>query len=123
MDVLMSATHEPLVVLGLDSKIRKANEAFCTLFKTTAEELSGQILYQAAGGQWNLPPLKKLVEQTSLQSKQIDSAEVQSVFPKAGLRKFQVTSRRFFHESRGVPLLLLSFDEISGTRAMEARST
>jgi two-component system CheB/CheR fusion protein len=123
MDVLMSATHAPLLVLGLDSKIRKANEAFCTLFKTTAEEISGQSLYQASGGQWNLPALRKLVEQTSRESKQIDSAEVQSVFPKAGLRKFQVTSRRFFQESRGVQLLLLSFEEISGTRAIEAASS
>jgi len=122
MDVLMSATHEPLLVLGVDCKIRKANEAFCTLFKISTEELSGRSLYQAAGGQWNLPALKKLVEQTSRESKQVDSTEVQSVFPKAGLRKFHVTSRRVFQESRGVQLLLLSFEEVSGSRAIDAGS-
>jgi len=120
IDVLMTATNQPLLITGIDSKVRKANAAFCNLFDVHLEEVVGQNLYEAGGGQWNIAPLRKLVEQTSREHADGDSMEFEAVFPKAGLRRLRVTSRRFFNESRGIQLLLLCFAELPSSSLLEA---
>ena len=114
VDVLISSTTQPLLILGIDAKIRKANDAFCNLFGVRAEELSDKSLYHAGDGQWNIPELQKVIENTSRDNKPSETVEFQTAFPRAGLRRLRVTSRRFSQESRGMQLLLLSFEEISG---------
>jgi two-component system CheB/CheR fusion protein len=113
VDVLMSATNQPLLVLDPDAKVRKANQAFCRFFGVSLEEIAQQSLYEAANGQWNLPELKAMLEQVTSANKPLQTVEIQSAFAKAGWRKLAVTARRFFQESRGMQLLLLAFEEVA----------
>ncbi|HZR18590.1 MAG TPA: chemotaxis protein CheB [Verrucomicrobiae bacterium] len=114
VDALISATTQPLLILGIDASIRKANEAFCAFFGVKLQELADQNLYEAYEGQWNLPELRKLVEDTAREGRPSGSIELQVTFPRVGLRRLRITSRRFFQESRGMQLLLLGFEELSG---------
>lgn len=114
VDVLMAATNQPLLIIAPDSKVRTVNQAFCNFFAVKSEDVVGRSLYEAAGGQWSLPGLKAMVEQAASESKVAQTAEIQSTFPKAGWRKLRVTARRFFEESRGLPLLLLTFEAANG---------
>jgi two-component system CheB/CheR fusion protein len=114
VDVLMGATNQPLLILEPDSKVRKANQAFCGFFGVSPEEVTERSLYEAANGQWNLPELKAMLEQVTSANKPTQSVEIQATFPKAGWRKLRVTARRFFRESRGMQLLLLGFEEVAG---------
>jgi two-component system, chemotaxis family, CheB/CheR fusion protein len=108
-EALISTVREPLLVLDSDLTVRKANQAFCDTFKTKSGDTEGRLLYDLGNGQWNLPGLRRLLEEVLPKQKNFEGFEVDHTFPSIGRRRILLDARRIESGRRkqGVILLVL----------------
>jgi two-component system CheB/CheR fusion protein len=112
LEVVLGMVHQPLLVLGIDLKVRSANRTFLQTFGLTPEQVQGKLIYDLNDHQWNIPQLKTLLEDVLPRSKNVNDFALESHFPKVGFRKLRLNASRFFEEGRGMPLILLAMEEI-----------
>lgn len=99
----------PALVLDADLRVFKANVAFCDAFETNLGKTERQLIYDVGGGEWNIPELRKLLEEVIPEQTAITDYGVRADFPKIGERTFRLSARRLERES-GLPgMILLTF--------------
>lgn len=111
LEVVLGMVHQPLLMLGLDLKVRSANTAFLELFEATSEQTVGRLVYDLADQNWDLPQLHTLLEDVLPRNKHVSGFLLECNFPKIGFRKFRVNASRFVEEGKGMPLILLAMEE------------
>jgi two-component system CheB/CheR fusion protein len=114
LDLVMGMVHQPLVMLGADLKVRNANLAFLEAFKVQTDEVVGRFFYDINNRQWNIPSLRTLLEEVLPSNQQVRDFMVETPFPRIGLRKLRLNAARFFQEGRGMPLILLAIEDVTG---------
>src|ERR1035437_401749 len=60
--MVVDVVHEPILILDKDLRIMAANEPFYRMFQVEEKDTEGKIVYQLGNGQWDIPDLKKLLE-------------------------------------------------------------
>src|SRR5579871_1262359 len=83
-DSIVDTVREPLLVLSADLRVRKANRSFFRTFKVSPEETVGQRIYDLGNQQWDIPLLRKLLEEVLPENTAFDDFEVDHVFPAIG---------------------------------------
>jgi len=81
---IVETVREPLVVLDADLRVISANRSFYEIFKTKPGETAGQLLYDLGNRQWNIPKLRKLLEETLPTGTAFDNFEVEHEFKTIG---------------------------------------
>ena len=114
---IISLVRQPLLALTADLKVSRANEAFCRTFQITTEEAENKRVYDLGGGRWDSPPLRQLLEEYLPSQGEVRDYRLEHDFPNIGKRRFMVNARRFYEESRGLQLILLSFEPAASDRA------
>jgi two-component system CheB/CheR fusion protein len=114
LEVVLGMVHQPLLVLGLDLKVRSANKSFLETFGLTPEKAVGQSIYHMSDSEWDLPELHALLEEVLPRNKNISGFSLESNFSKLGFRKLRLNASRFFEEGKGMPLILLAIEEMAG---------
>ena len=102
--------REPLLVLDADLQVVTANRAFCQYFQVKAEDTIGHRMYELGNGQWNIPALRKFLEEILPANKKFEGYVVESVFPGIGSRKIVLNARRIVREKGNRALILLAMD-------------
>ena len=59
---VVDIVHEPILILDEELRVMAANEPFYRTFQTDQNETEGKVVYKLGNGQWNIPSLKKLLE-------------------------------------------------------------
>ena len=59
---VVDVVHEPVLILDKDLRVMAANESFYRTFQVEPKDTEHQIVYELGNGQWNIPSLKKLLE-------------------------------------------------------------
>jgi PAS domain S-box-containing protein len=119
---VIATVREPLVVLTTDFHVRTANRSFYELFQVTPEETEGQFIFQLGNGQWNIPPLRKLLQDVLPRNVSFNNFEVDHVFPSLGRRIMILNARRIHGEEGSPELILLAMEDVTDRRrAEEAR--
>jgi len=106
--------HQPLLVLGLDLKVRSANLSFLKAFNLSENQAVGRLIYELNDKQWDIPQLHTLLEEAFPRNNKVTNFIVESHFPKIGFRKLRLNASRFSEEGKGMPLILLAMEEVSG---------
>src|SRR5690349_14972219 len=75
-DSIVDTVREPLLLLDQSLRIVTANAAFCRTFGQARTEVEGQSLYEIAGGEWNLPELRRLLEKLLPANTELQDFEV-----------------------------------------------
>jgi two-component system, chemotaxis family, CheB/CheR fusion protein len=114
LGMVMGMVHQPLLMLGLDLKVRSANEAFLKEFGLKSEDAVGRLVYELKGGEWDLPQLRNLLEELRTRKRQVNDFVVEGHFGEQGFRKLKVSASRFSEEGKGIPLILLAVGEEGG---------
>jgi two-component system CheB/CheR fusion protein len=114
LDIVLSTAKEPLLTLGADLKVRKANESFYRKFQMKPEETEGRFLYKAGRGQWNTSDLRKLLEDVLPKSKEIRDFPLQATFPEVGKRNLLINAVRFYDEGWGLQTILMAIEDVTG---------
>jgi hypothetical protein len=63
---IVDTVREPLLMLDTTLRVRSANRAFYQTFQVSAEETENRLIYELGNGQWDIPALRTLVMQDSL---------------------------------------------------------
>jgi two-component system CheB/CheR fusion protein len=114
---VIATIREPFLVLDKKLRVVSANQAYLHTFDVRKEETLGQLVYSLGNGQWNIPALKKLLEETLNKGTTIENYEVSHHFEQIGFRKMSLNARKIKMDEEGVSgdseLILLAIWEYS----------
>lgn len=90
---VVDIVREPVLILDKELKIMAANECFYKTFKVDKKDTEGKLIYELGNGQWNIPKLKKLLEDILPNHTFFNGFEVQHKFPDIG-KKIMILNAR-----------------------------
>jgi len=106
----------PLLVLDDKLCVQTANKSFCKSFKISARETVGRLVYELGNGQWNIPELRKLLENVLPRKKVFKDFEVTHEFESIGRRTMLLSGRQVDHLQR----ILLFIADVTERRESQA---
>ena len=112
---IVETMHEPLVVLTPDLTVKSCNAAFYSQFHVEPEETHGIKVFDLGNSQWDIPELRRLLEDVLPDSHEFNDYEVEHEFEGLGRRVMLLNARRLDH----VQLILLGIRDITESRKAE----
>jgi PAS domain S-box-containing protein len=119
-ETVIRTVPDPLIVLKADLRVHSANEAFYSTFKVSPAETEGRSIFELGNGKWDLPELRKLLEEVIPRSNSFDEFEVAQDFERIGQRTFLVNARMLKGPEGGVKMVLLGMQDVSQRKRAEA---
>jgi two-component system CheB/CheR fusion protein len=112
---VQAAMGESLLVLDRDLRVKLANPAFYKFFQMTPEETVGLPVYELGNRQWDIPELRKLLEDILPLDAAFQNFTVEHDFPGVGRRTLLLNGCRVAKEqsAAGEDLILLTMTNIT----------
>ncbi|HEX5268830.1 MAG TPA: PAS domain S-box protein, partial [Gemmataceae bacterium] len=118
-EAIIATVREPLVVLESDLRVRTANRSFYNTFRVRPAETEGKLLYDLGNRQWDIPALRKLLEDILPENTAFEGFEVEHDFPAIGRRVMLLNARRLYREGDHAELILLAVEDVTALREAE----
>jgi PAS domain S-box len=115
---LVETVREPLVVLDSYLRVTSANRSFYQTFMVAEQETEGRLIYDLGNRQWNIPKLRKLLEEVLPEKRILNDFEVEHVFESIGQRTMMLNARQVIREGEG-GLILLSIEDVTERHQVE----
>jgi hypothetical protein len=94
-----------------------ANEAFYSMFQVERVETEKNNVYELGNGQWDIPQLRKLLEDILPKNTFFKGFEVTHNFPIIGKKVMILNARRIYREDKGSqlcpPTILLAIEDVT----------
>jgi two-component system CheB/CheR fusion protein len=113
-EAMVATVREPLLILDADMRVVSANRAFYRTFQVAGEAVQGQCLYDLDHRLWDLPALRKLLEDILPQDTAFDDFVVTQDFPRIGNRTLRLNARSLLNEAGQPELILLAIEDATG---------
>ncbi len=117
-EAIISTMHEPMLVLGKDLRVKSANKAFYKKFGVTEQQTEGVLLYNLGNKQWNIPALRKLLEDIIPKNSQFLNYEVKHTFLHLGEKIMSLNASRIIQKTHREHLILLIIADITEVRQL-----
>jgi len=123
---VVDVVREPILILDKDLRVMAANEAFYRAFQVEPKDTEKKVVYDLGNGQWDIPALKKLLEDILPQNTFFKGFEVIHDFPFIG-RKVMILNARQIHSKENTasesfpPIILLAMEDV--TEMMDVAKT
>jgi len=118
-EAIVETVREPLVVLDRNLNIKTANRSFYQTFQTLREETEDHLIYEVGDRQWDIPDLKKLLEDILPQNTSFQDFEIEHEFPAIGRKIMRLNARRIFQGDNGPQRILLAIEDITERKRTE----
>jgi PAS domain S-box-containing protein len=115
-DNILDSVHEIRLLLSADLSVQQANDAFYRTFKVTPAETVGRLIYDLGNQQWQIPELRKLLEDILPQSSEFLGFEVSHTFSQIGRKTVRINARQVFCGGKPTDLILLVIEDITERR-------
>ena len=109
---IVATVREPMLVLDAKLHVQSANRSFYRSFQVDAAETEGRFIYDLGNGQWDIPALRKLLEEIVPRDGAFDDFEVEHDFEHIG-RKTMLLNARHFPPRGNHELVLLAIEDIT----------
>ena len=106
----------PLLALDPQLTVEVANDAFLSQFRVTREETVGRPVYELCDGQWDIPELRRLLEQIVERNSTIEDCRVEHDFERVGRRILRLKARRIRRPDEKDFILLAISDDAERER-------
>jgi two-component system CheB/CheR fusion protein len=106
---IVDTVREPLLVLTPELKVLSANESFYRAFQVGREETQDQLLYELGNRQWNIPQLRRLLDEVLPADQKFAEYEVEHDFETIGHRAMLLNARKLDQAQ----LILLAIEDIT----------
>lgn len=112
-DNIMGSIREPIVVLDSDLKVVKANYSFYQTFSMKPDVTEGFLIYDLGNLQWNIPALRKLLEDILPGNSAFHDFEMEHEFETIGRKIMHLNARRIYTKSNQTQLILLAIEDVT----------
>ncbi len=109
---IVDTTRYPLLVLNAELRVESANQAFFTAFRVPPAATIGRRVYQLGNNQWDIPELRRLLEEILPTNSVLDDFQVTHNFNDIGTRTMLVNARRL-HGAQSQPRIVLVLADIT----------
>lgn len=110
---IVETMRYPLLVLTPDLRVDRANQAFLDEFKVDRQETIGRLIYDLGNSQWNIPELRRLLEDILPSNSAFDDFEVTHDFGHIGRRTMLLNARRLQGDDDESLLIVLVIADIT----------
>jgi two-component system CheB/CheR fusion protein len=104
---IVSTVREPLIVLDPKLRVISANKSFYNIFKVKPKETLGKQIYNLGNRQWNIPKLRKLLEEILPKNTSFNNFEIEHDFKTIGPKTMLLNARRL----DTVQMILLAIED------------
>src|SRR6202046_4137312 len=115
---IVDTVREPLLILDTTLRVQSANRAFYQTFHVTSEETENRLIYELGNGQWDIPDLRRLLEDIVPKSSVFHDFELEHTFPVIGRRVMLLNARKL-QEGRHGELLVLAMEDVTARKRAE----
>jgi signal transduction histidine kinase/DNA-binding NarL/FixJ family response regulator len=116
---IVDTVREPLLILDATLRVRSANRAFYQTFRVSSAETENRLIYELGNGQWDIPDLRRLLEDIVPKSSVFNDFELEHDFPAIGRRVMLLNARKLQAGQHG-ELLVLAMEDVTERRRSEA---
>jgi len=116
---IVNTIREPLVVLYPKLTILSANKAFYKTFKTNTKETIGRHLYEIGNMQFDIPLLKKLLEEILSKKRKFNDFEIENNFMAIGHKVLILNAQKLKIAGKDDQMILLAIEDITDRRSLE----
>jgi PAS domain S-box-containing protein len=116
-DKLIDSVREGLLILDPDLFVHSASGSFYATFGVQPDETVGRRVYELGNGQWDIPELRRLLEDVLPRQSSFDDYEVTHAFEDIGERVMLLNGRRLDH----MDLILLAIRDVTDIRKSAVR--
>ncbi|OGY12155.1 MAG: hypothetical protein A2741_01785 [Candidatus Zambryskibacteria bacterium RIFCSPHIGHO2_01_FULL_43_27] len=115
---VVDIVHEPILILDKDLRVMAANESFYDTFQVDSKDTENKIIYDLGNGQWNIPALRKLLEDILPKNTFFKGFEVAHEFPSIGKKVMILNARRIYSKEGNTsesfpPIILLAIEDVT----------
>jgi two-component system, chemotaxis family, CheB/CheR fusion protein len=118
-EAILRTARDPLVVLRADLTVDSANEAFYKTFKLKPAETEGQSIYDLGNQQWDIPRLRRLLEEIIPRDSFFNDFEITHEISGRGLRVMLLNARRLNNPEGGPERILLGIEDVTEQRRLD----
>jgi len=117
-EAIVEAVPTPLVALNVDWQVNKANRAFYETFQVSPSQTSKISLFELENRQWNIPILRRLLEDVRVSDVQLINFELDHLFEPLGQKTLLLNACKVERED-SVSMILLSIEDITQRKQFE----
>ena len=115
---VFATIRDPLIVLDHRFHVTIATSGFYKKFELTEKEAKGKLLFQILEKQWDIPELRRYLENISEENNSFNDFEITQVFPAIGQRTLVLNGRQL-ERLDGHKMILLAIEDITDKRKVE----
>lgn len=115
-EAVLDTVRQPMLALDRNLAVQFINPAFCRAFKVSAQEALGTSLYKLGDGRWDVPTLRRLIEQVLAREGSVSDFEVQHEVPGLGHQRLRLSARRVDYSAGKQQLTLLAIETIEAEK-------
>lgn len=116
---IIDTFRDPLLILDTNLNIVAANTTFYEKFSSTPAETEGRKIYDLNNRSWDIPQLKKLLEETLREDSIFRDFVIDHEFPVIGRRTLLLNGRRIFEKGGQTEKILLVLEDVTSRRRHE----
>ncbi|MBD1931554.1 MULTISPECIES: CheR family methyltransferase [Cyanophyceae] len=121
-EAIVETVQMPLLVLDNKLRVNRANRSFYETFQVSSLETIQSSIFEIGNGQWDLPTMRSLLEDTFANDTPIANFEVEHCFEQIGQKTVRLTACRIL-QAGDVQMLLLAIEDISQQKQFEAEKS
>ncbi len=110
---ILGSIREPLILLDSGLEVVMANPSFYRTFNVKSDETEGVLIYDLGNGQWDIPDLRKLLEDILPQNTNFHDFEVEHDFETIGRKIMHLNARRIYDQGNQTQLILLAIEDVT----------
>jgi len=117
MKTLVDVARESFLILNSNLEVISGNSVFYQTFKVSSKQTENVSLYKLGNGQWNIPELKKLLEDILPSKKTVKDYVVMHNFETIGKKTMVLNARQI----DSVQLIILAIEDITVRKELEEK--
>jgi len=114
---IVDTIREPLIILDHSLQVVTANRSFYRFFHVMPNDTENRPIYELGDGQWDVPQLRKLLDDLLPEKRTIEAFEITHNFHTIGQRTILLNARQIVN--KGEDRILLAFEDISDREGLK----
>lgn len=115
---VVDVIREPVLILDKELCVKAANEPFYKMFQVDPRDTENKLIYKLGNGQWDIPALRKLLEDILPKNNFFKGFEVSHTFPAIGHKVMILNARQIHYNSEkandfGQSIILLAIEDVT----------